>query len=214
MAEMRPAPSRMRRMRSSLVMSRTSASKISPSVYTVVQRSAYENGRMLRRSSRTASDAPTRLPAVIRCTREIISICPRLILVGIDRAWKKPVCPGSQPVGPGSTYTLIGAMAPTRAGAGTTTPSTVSRILATSPFVNTKPTLPSTYGSRFLIGCDGFSSRKSENTRRIVVFLPMIISASPRSAARTCCIWWEPTLLAFTSRMFLLFRTSDTSRFP
>lgn len=44
---------------------------------------------------------------------------PLLILVGIPKAWKKEVWVGSRPVGPAGIETLLGARAPTRAGAST-----------------------------------------------------------------------------------------------
>lgn len=60
--------------------------------------------------------------------------------------WKKDVCPGSQPVGPGGTMTSIGAMDPTRAGAGTRCASITSRMSPSSPLVKMKPTFPTTRG--------------------------------------------------------------------
>lgn len=60
--------------------------------------------------------------------------------------WKKDVCPGSQPVGPGGTITSIGATDPTRAGAGTRWSSITSRMAPSSPFVKMKPTFPTTLG--------------------------------------------------------------------
>lgn len=60
--------------------------------------------------------------------------------------WKKDVCPGSHPVGPGGTITSMGAMEPTRAGAGTRWFSMTSRMSPSSPLVKMKPTLPTILG--------------------------------------------------------------------
>lgn len=94
--------------------------------------------------SRVASEGPTRPPLSVTLTSETISIIPRAILVGIPRAWKNEVLPGSIPVGPAGMNTSAGARAPALAGAATLLAVMRSRTSLRSPSVKTKPTLPRT----------------------------------------------------------------------
>mmetsp|Transcript_1988 Transcript_1988/g.6353 ORF Transcript_1988/g.6353 Transcript_1988/m.6353 type:complete len:209 (+) Transcript_1988:207-833(+) len=187
-------------MRSSSVMSSTAGSKTLPLSYTASTTRPYVNGLIDSFCSRAASELPTFSPLVTRCTGLMISICPRLILVAIWSAWNHDVWPGSQPVGPGGTMTSTGAMAPTRAGAGTRLATIVSRVWIRSASVKTKPMLPCTYGSSSAMGWSGFSARNSRKTLRMVVFLPISTVALPRRAWRICCIWREPTLSTPTTK--------------
>jgi len=67
---------------------------------------------------------------------------PLLILVGMDKAWKKEVFSGPRPVFWAGMTTAQGAIAPGRAGARTLFSSNLSRTSTRSPRVNTNPTLP------------------------------------------------------------------------
>lgn len=53
-----------------------------------------------------AADSETLSPTSNRLTGDVISIDPREILVGIDKAWKKEVFSGPRPVLVGGTVTL------------------------------------------------------------------------------------------------------------
>jgi hypothetical protein len=58
-------------------------------------------------------------PALMSGTSEIISMVPLVILVGMERAWKKEVFSGPMPVFWAGTVTSSGARAPALAGAFT-----------------------------------------------------------------------------------------------
>ena len=109
--------------------------------------------------SSAAALSPTLSPIESSFTREIISIWPLLILVGMLSAWNQAVWPGSQPVGPGSTKTSTGAKEPTRAGAGLVALRIVSRTAGRSAFVKTRPTLPTRCSRMHAIGCLSFFLR-------------------------------------------------------
>merc|ERR1719500_687864 len=73
---------------------------------------------MLSMFNKVASDWPTLMPVANRGTLAVISIIPRVILVGIDNAWKKEVFSGPKVVVWAGTETSRGEMAPARAAAG------------------------------------------------------------------------------------------------
>ena len=80
----------------------------------------YVNGVNFILPSNAAAEDETRSPGCNTTMSLRISIVPLLIFVAMFSVWKKDVCDGSIPVGPAGTTTSTGAMAPTRAGAGTT----------------------------------------------------------------------------------------------
>merc|ERR1740137_472316 len=85
-------------------------------------------GEIFNMLRRVASDIPTRSPVVIRGTSLMISMVPLVILVGMDRAWKKEVFSGPIPVFWAGTTTSRGARAPALAGALTLSASNMSLI--------------------------------------------------------------------------------------
>eukprot|EP00094_Tigriopus_californicus_P005625 TCALIF_05422-PA protein Name:"Similar to YLR339C Putative uncharacterized protein YLR339C (Saccharomyces cerevisiae (strain ATCC 204508 / S288c))" AED:0.10 eAED:0.10 QI:0/-1/0/1/-1/1/1/0/152 len=150
---------------------------------------------MLRR---VASDRPTLSPVRNRFTSWTISIVPLVILVGMFKAWKNEVFSGPSPVFCAGTTTSKGAMAPARAGALTLLDKRAPRMVPRSSLVNTNPTLPRICGNSFSRA--GFCSRCPRIALRIMVFLPMRMTALPRSIMRICCICLEPTLSASTCK--------------
>mmetsp|Transcript_37823 Transcript_37823/g.118521 ORF Transcript_37823/g.118521 Transcript_37823/m.118521 type:complete len:203 (-) Transcript_37823:91-699(-) len=158
---------------------------------------------MFRVLRRVACEASTLSPTSRSSTGEVISMAPRVILVAICSVWKKEVFSGPQVVGPGGMMTFTGAMAPTRAGAGTTLAMTTSRTSLRSPLVKTKPTLPTSVSMSCSIGWPSFLATNWPRHLRIMVFLPMRISALPRRAMRTCWICFEPTLSTPTTKSLL-----------
>ncbi|ODQ52348.1 60S acidic ribosomal protein P0 [Saitoella complicata NRRL Y-17804] len=156
---------------------------------------------MLSMFNKVASEAPTLVPVATTWTSETISMVPRAILVGIPKAWKKEVFPGSIPVLPAGMKTSVVATAPARAGAATVTEVMVSRMVFKSLLVKTKPVLPLTKGNKR--SYSGNSPRKPRMARRTMVFLPMRTTASPRSFLRMVCICWEDTLSTPTMKMDL-----------
>eukprot|EP01136_Pigoraptor_vietnamica_P038798 Opistho-1_new@108620 len=159
----------------------------------------YENGEMLSMLRSDASEAPTFSLTLMRWTSLMISIVPREILVGIERAWKNDVFSGPRPVLFAWMMTSRGAIAPALAGAATLFETTISRTDERSSLVNTKPTLPRTWGSSF--SSSGILLRWPRMALRIIVFLPMSTMPLPRSDLRICCIWFDPTLSAPTMKI-------------
>merc|ERR1712123_8835 len=95
---------------------------------------------MLSMFNSAASDGPTLTPVRNKGTLEVISIIPRVILVGMAKAWKKEVFSGPKVVAWAGTATSRGEMAPARAEAGTLKVLIRSRTSFKSPLVMTKPT--------------------------------------------------------------------------
>ena len=86
------------------------------------------------------------------------------------------------PVGPAGTVTSRGAMAFIRAGAGTTYSAIFARTSGRLPLVKTMPTLPMSFSPRFHQDMSPLRSQYSLMHLRIMVFLPMRIWESGRSA--------------------------------
>merc|ERR1712127_771946 len=156
---------------------------------------------MFNLERRATAEVVTFSPLKHRRTALVISIEPLVILVEMLRVWKKEVCPGSRSVGPAGMVTLMGAMTPALAPAGSLEDVTSLRIALRSPLVKTKPMLPLIRGRRLKRA--GFFSAFSRRTLRIIVFFPMRISPRPRMAARTVCICLDPTKSTVMIKMFL-----------
>ena len=77
---------------------------------------------------------------------------PFVILVGIDKAWKKEVFSGPRPVFVFETNTSTGAIAPALAGASFWLLNNTSLISNRSSFVKTKPTFPIMCGNSLEFG--------------------------------------------------------------
>mmetsp|Transcript_1721 Transcript_1721/g.3701 ORF Transcript_1721/g.3701 Transcript_1721/m.3701 type:complete len:211 (-) Transcript_1721:241-873(-) len=170
---------------SSSVMSSTLALKMFPSWKIFSTLRAYENGMSPNFCISATSELPIFSPSFTRCTGLMISIWPLLIFVWMLSTWKNDVNVGSIPVGPAGTVTSHCAKVPALAAAGTLWDSMISRISFRSPTVNTIPTLPTSSGSS--CSSSGCLSRICLIAVRIMVFLPITISDTPRISMRSFC---------------------------
>merc|ERR1719353_507705 len=188
---------------------------IEPLLIFVAMLRPYWKGFTLSLASSAASDEPTLMPSLITVVSLMISIEPLLILVAMLRAWKKEVCAGSRPVAPLGIVQLQGAITPALAAAGLTYSLITSSMSVSSPWVKTKPMLPTMYGTMDSHAGWVPSAHRFRMHRRIIVFLPKTSSALPRRAMRMSEICLEPTKSAWTmkARGYLLRHSSRWAKY-